>query len=550
MRASILPPPGTSLSMGKFSGSLAPSPDGTRLVFAAADADGRQMLYVRSLESLVAQPLVGSEGAAFPFWSPDGTQIAFFAGGRLLRISAAGGAAFTICPAPDGRGGSWSKDDVIAFSPSTQTGLYRVAAAGGAPTPLTQIEPATRETTHRYPWFLPDGKRFVYLAGSHNLGVRDEVHGVYLSSLEDPAKRRRLVTARSNAQVSQQTLLFTRDQFLMAQRFDPGTIEPVGDPFPVAENVQYERGFFMAAYSVSQNGLLVHRNGAATRAALVLVDEKGKRLRQIADPGDYGQVRVSPDGRRAAVSVADPANLNEDVWIFDLERGTRTRLSFGEGPDRAPVWSPDGRRVAYQSQGSSDIYVRSASGGGSEEVLYQSPALDTPEDWSRDGRFLTFDKVEGNKTDLWILDLEAGKAEALVATAAEEGWGRFSPDGKWLAFLSNESGRFQLYAVRFPNVEDGRWQITTDSAEWLVGWNDAGNALYYLDSESNLVRVGVKAGESFEVGAPERLFGVESELTWANSGDGKSFVVGKSPEGRDQGPMTLVVDWLPEQKAR
>jgi serine/threonine protein kinase len=553
IRSNVLPPDGMSFSTsGQNIGSLAVSPDGTRIVFGAGDSKGRTTLHVRPVGSLVAQPLAGTEGGTYPFWSPDGKQIGFFASNKLLKIDVGGGAAFTICEAPDGRGGTWNTDGVIVFAAATQTGLSRVAAAGGQPVSLTEIDPATQETTHRYPYFLPDGNHFVYFAGSHNLGIKDAVHGVYMSSLDDPKSRRRMVTARTNAQYAQGTLLFLRDQFLMAQRVDPGTLDLVGDPFPVGESIQYDANYFAGVFSVSQNGILAYRTGVSALRSLVHVDENGELIKEIDSEAAYDRIRVSPDGRRVAVTLLDTTSGNEDIWVFDMERGTRTRLTFGEGPERSPVWSPDGTRVAYQSgaTGNGDIYVRSASGSGEEELLYTSPASDTAEDWSRDGKYLAFNKVESNKTDLWILNVESGEAEPLITGDFEEGWGYFSPDGKWLAYLSNESGPWQAYAVRFPNVKDGRWQISTRAAEWIVGWRDDGRELYYLDDNYDVVAVEVTSGEGFEVGPPRRLFRIESSSSWSLLGDGKSFVVGQSSMSGEEHPLTLVVDWLPEDQAK
>jgi Tol biopolymer transport system component len=360
------------------------------------------------------------------------------------------------------------------------------------------------------------------------------------------------VAARTNAQVSQDVLLFLRDQFLMAQRFDPKTIELIGDPFPVAETVQYEANFFAGAFSVSTNGILVFRTGSAASRSLLLVDEKGEILKEVGPPAQYDRVRVSPEGRRVAVTLVDGASGNEDVWVFDIERGTKTRVSFGEAPDKNPVWSPDGTRIAYQSAstGNGDIYVRSSSGSGAETLLYSSEALDDPESWSHDGKYIFFNKVESNKTDLWLLEVETGEARPVITGEFEEGWGYLSPDGKWLAYLSNESGPWQAYVVRFPDVSNGRWQISTETADWLIGWRDDGRVFYYMDAEGYIVRVELDTGDTLEAGTPEKLFRAESNMTWSSFGDGKSFVVGRSPEKLEATPITMVVDWLPEESRR
>ncbi|MBI3264104.1 MAG: PD40 domain-containing protein, partial [Acidobacteria bacterium] len=363
--------------------SMAISPDGRRLVFAAT-ADGRTRLWVRSLESTTAQPLVGTDGARVPFWSPDSRSVGFFADTRLKRIDVAGGPAQTLANAPIGTGGSWNRDGVIIFS-NSGTQISRMSASGGDAVAVTRLDPP-RQNGHRAPRFLPDGHHFVYF-------VRGTQGGVYLGALDAP-EGHRLLEADANAVfTSPGYLLFVRQGTLFAHRFDPGRLVLAGDPVAVAERVTIDRRSAVAAVSASTSGIVAYRTGTGGgQRQLVWFDRSGKVLGAIGTPDGAGlsNPELSPDGTRVAVDRL--VNGNRDVWLLETTRDVATRFTFDPGDDAYPVWAPDGRRLVFRSnrKGPNDLYQKLASGAGTEEVLLESPLGKLPEDWSPDGRFLLF----------------------------------------------------------------------------------------------------------------------------------------------------------------
>ena len=545
VRAYILPPENTTLEFQSIHiGSLVLSPDGSRIAFTALSPEKSRLLYVRPVDSLAAQPLSGTEGAIFPFWSPDGRFLAFFAGGKLKKIDASGGAPLTICDATDGRGGTWNEDGVIVFTPETQVPLHRVSAVGGTPVPITELDRAAGETTHRYPHFLPDGKHLLFFAGGHGAGHRDPVNAIWVASLDSP-ERKRVLTARSKAILAQGHLLYVQETFLMAQPFDLDALDVVGDPFPVGERVLYAPDYFTGVFSASNDGKLAFYQGGTLQLSLTVVDRNGERLRTIGEPGDFQYIRFSPDGSRLAVTMTEESQDSADIWVFDLDRNSRTRLTFDENHDYLPVWSPDGEKIAYSGgDRRGDLYVKPSSGAGERTLLYGTEWSEAPWDWSRDGKYIAYNKNE-KTDDLWVLPLDGDEPFPIVQTDAQEGYASFSPDGRWIAYLSNESGRWQAYATRFPSGE-GRWQITSDAAgaDWLVGWKGDGSEIYVVDINQTMKAIPVEARESsIEVGQPIPLFELNGPFSWASHPDGMHFVIGLSEGGVKDLPITLVTNW-------
>jgi len=530
-------------------GSLTISPDGRQTTFAAKGPDGKTVLWLRSLGDLTARPIAGAEGATYPFWSPDSRFLAFFANGKLKKVDISGSPPLDLCDAPNGRSGSWNRDGVILFAPDTTTALSRVPAAGGAPTPATKLDASRAETTHRWATFLPDGKHFLYMAGSHGQGTKSESNAIYVGTLGSSEKTL-LLQARSNVAYASGYLLYMRERVLLAQSFDAGSRRFTGDPVPVAEGVHYDTGFFRGVFSVSEKGLLVYGAGTAgTKSRLRWFDRAGKPTGEpIGEAADYQSLAISPDGSRIAAAIVDPGTGTPDIWVFD-SRGVRTRLTFGS-PSFSPVWSPDGTRIAYaklEKQIQSGIYLKSASGAGQEEAVYHSDGQTTPDDWSRDGRSLTLDVLKpGGKTkgDIWILPLSGDrKAYPFVATEFDENGAVFSPDGRWVSYTSSESGKPEIYAVPFPGP-GGKWQISTGGAVGS-GWVKGGKEILYVSSDSNIVSVELNAGASgLEVGSPKVLF---SSSGWANgniSPDGERFVGAVLPEGSEKPKVALIANWM------
>ena len=543
--ASITAPEGSRFeTFGGNIGSLTLSPDGKWITFAASTPDRSTMLYIRPLDSHGSQPIDGTEGATFPFWAPDSRQIGFFAGGNLKKIDRTGGAAISVCDAPNGRGGTWNQDGIILFTPETQTPIHRVSSGGGASTAVTELDPAQNETTHRYPVFLPDGKNFLYLRGSHGLAGRDEGNAIWIGSL-DSNDTTRLMQSESDVFFTQGHLLFVRDGFLMAQPFNTSDLELSDDAFAIDEDVGFLANFFKGAFAASQNGILAYQQGFGVESQLIRLDSDGNELGEIGDVDRFQQIRLSPDERKLAVTVFDSGSGAADLWLYDIARQAKSRLTFDEANDVAPIWSPDGERIAFQSSrsGAGDIYVRQAGGGSAAELLYSGDRIDSPEDWSPDGAYIAFDKGAG-ANDLWILPLEGdGEPFPLVQSEFDVGYARFSPDGSWIAYISNESGRYEMYATRFPSGE-GKWQLSIDGADWLVGWREDGGELFYLDLEGDMYAVEVTLGDDLVAGIPRELFPTRADRSWDVTADGNQFVIGKPINESSDLTTTLIINWL------
>jgi Tol biopolymer transport system component len=550
IRASILPPEGTTFEFSDVdSGSLALSRDGRQLVFSAVSKGGGRMLYVRPLESTASRPLAGTEGATFPFWSPDGRFVAFFADRKLMKVAADGGTPLPICAADSGRGGSWSRDDVIVFAPTSQGPLYRVSASGGAPTPVSELDPATSEGTHRHPFFLEDGRHFLFTATTNfSVGSNNSASAIYAASL-DSRERKLVVRARSKGIVSRGYLLYVRDNLLMAQPFDSTRLAVTGEPFLVGVKVLYSADMSNGVFTASASGVLAAYEKDVSRLVLKVVSRSGQEIATVGEPAYYGFIRLSPDGRRLAVTLNEESQTGSDIWIMDLGSGSRTRLTFDQRA-AGPVWSPDGRRIAYSRTGEgaagSQIVVQDAAGGGAPQVLLADELNNEPWDWSPDGRYLLFNRSSAANFDIWVLPLDGRKPFPLVASPAEEGWGHFSPDGRWVAYISNESGRWQAYATRFPERQ-GKWQLTsdTDGAYWIVDWVNGGKDLVHITSGQMLSILPLRLSrDSIQVGQRQRLMRSGGDNSWTVSADGSRFVIAASPGGERDLPLTLVSDWL------
>ncbi|HEV8608686.1 MAG TPA: protein kinase [Thermoanaerobaculia bacterium] len=547
VRSNVLPPGKTAFSF--VSGGAGPvkiSPDGRQLAFVASESGGKRQLWIRPLDSLVARPLPATEGATYPFWSPDGRFVGFFADGKLKRMEVSGGPALTLCDAPDPRGGSWNRDGIILFEPQFREPLYRVTAAGGKPVPVTSFDASRRETTHRWPFFLPDGRHFLYLSGSHSTGAESELDAIFVGSL-DGEKPKLLVNARSNAAYAAGHLLFVRQKTLLAQPFDPKRGKLNGEAFPIAENVQDDSGFFNAVFSVSEQGTLAYQEAGGTTglSELAWVDRSGKKIDVLGDPADYFEPRISPDGRRVAVGVGDPG----DIWIYDVARRIRTRLTFAAADDFSSVWSPDGTRVAFSSvrSGAGDLYAKVASGTGADELLSSSKVFKVPNSWSPDGRYLAyFQGAPGSKADLWLLSISDRKASPLLQTEFDEVAAAFSPDGRWLAYASNESGRNEIYVQPFPGP-GGKWQVST-AGGLHPRWRRDGKELFYITSDGKVMAVEVRAGAAFESGTPQALFATSLKNapgppSYDASADGQRFLLNRPIGEESSPPITLVQNW-------
>jgi len=530
------------------------SPDGRQIAFTARDAAGKVLVWVRPLDTLAAQALQGTDGAALPFWSPDSRSLGFFAEGKLKRIDAAGGPVQTLCDAPTGRGGTWNRDGVILFAPSTQGPVYRVASAGGEPVAVTKLTPP--QTGHRLPSFLPDGRHFLYVTtGGANLGV-------YVGAV-DSAESKRLLDADSNGLYSSSgDLLFVRQGTLLRQSFDARTLELSGDPTPVAEQVAVGIPL-IGAFSASENGVLVYRNGPVSGGNMQLAwfDRTGRAVETFGTPGGYRGVDVSPDGQRIAVHRHD--GTGGDIWLFEsARRGTMLRFTFDVSQDNSmPIWSPDGSRIAFGSRrnGKWGLYLKPANGTGREELLFESDLAKTPMSWSPDGKTIVYWVVDPQTgSDQWVLPLTGDrKAVPFLQSPFIEQWPQISPDGKWIAYTSNETGRPEIYVRPFPSGE-GKWQISTNGGTF-PRWRRDGKELFYMGAISLGKMISVKvnpAGATFEYGDPVELFDSGYVTVghpggdyhpYAVSADGQRFLIPR-PEATGgaevaAAPITVVVNW-------
>ena len=488
--------------------AVALSPDGRRLAFVAT-YEGKDLLWVRSLDSLSAQVLSESEGTgpSTPFWSPDGRFIAFFAGGKLKKIDASGGPPQILCDAAGGaggpRGGTWNRDGVIVFG--TVSGpLYRVSAEGGEATTVTALDQSRFENSHRWPYFLPDGRHLLYFVRSNQA----EGGGVYVGSLDAKETKRLLPTVSSAAYAPPGFLLFLRIDTLMAQPFDTDKLELTGEPFPVAEHVAYNPGLGRGAFSVSETGVLAFRSGSGQIDQPLWFDRGGKQIGSLGEAGIYFNLWLSPDERRAAVDRSDPQTGANDIWLFDLSRGIPSRFTTDPGSDSNPLWSPDGSRIVFTSsrEGVLNLYQKVASGVANEEVLLKSGEEKVPDDWSADGRFIVFETLNPKtKWDLWVLPMYGDRQPSpFLQTEFNERQAQFSPDGKWIAYTSDESGTRDVYVQTFP-APGGRWRVSTGGGT-QPRWRRDGRELFYIAAGRKLMAADVKPGATFEAGVPKLLF--------------------------------------------
>jgi Tol biopolymer transport system component len=557
LRASIELPP--RMDFDPQNTALALSPDGTTLAIDASGPDGKRQLWVRRLDGFVVQPLAGTEDATCPFWSPDSKTIGFFAEGKLKKVPASGGTVQTICDAPDGRGGSWSEKDVIVFAPAPFGGLSKVPAAGGAPAVLTKQEKPG--FTDRLPWFLPGGKKFLYLTGSQ---TSDKEKTTAINCLDLDTGKSTLVALESSEgrYAAPGYLLFVREGNLMAQPFDPSSARTTGEAVPVAERVRFTAPRWSGNFAASQTGRLIfHSGGVARKTQLTWFDLDGKELGKVGEPGSVATTKISPDGTRVATTVlGGPIGTVPEVWLYELARGVSSRFVFGGQGSFFPVWSPDGTKIAYGDIGGG-IVIKAADGTSEPRVLWPSKTNTWPLSWSPDGKWILF-RVQDPKSgglDLWIVGADGKEAaRPLIATPAEEMSGEISPDGKWLTYTSNESGRREVYLVAFPNLGEKR-QVSTAGGVF-PGWVGSNRICFLQPPENKLFAVDVDfRGSSVLVGAAQPLFG--GRPLPRSIGFGNAFGASISPDGKrvlmpvptdeEASPLLRVVsDWVSEVRKK
>ena len=543
VRFEVPPPPGSG-----FEGGIALSRDGAQLAFVAPGPQGEDVLWVRALAALVPHALAGTEGASYPFWSPDGGRLAFFAKGKLRTVAVAGGQVQTLCAAANPRGGAWSDRGVLLMSVDAGARITRVAAAGGEPVTLPGVADTSGDGLVRFPELLPDGHRFLYfrLAG-------DSSSGVWIGDL-DSAERRLLLRSDSTAvYAAPGFLVFRRGERLLAQRFDARTLRLEGEPATLAEDVWWNgTGTLLTPVSASANGVLAFRTGGPERSQLVWVDRQGHPSATLGPPGAYIEPSISPDGRRVAVTRAAEENSSVDIWLLDAERGGLARFTSGPWYSATPTWSPDGRQIVYAAFPSPQVMRRDASGMGREEVLWKSERFSPVTDWSRDGSALLLAEIDFRTfgSDITRVSLVGERrVEPLIAGDASEGGARLSPDGGWLAYESDESGIPEVIVRSYPDLRE-RWPISTGGGT-QPRWRGDGRELYFVAPDRRLMAVEIRTAPQFVPQLPRALFAthilplVEARNQYDVTADGERFLVNsRRPEDATQ-PIVVLVDWTP-----
>jgi Tol biopolymer transport system component len=529
---------------------IAVSPDG-RNVAARTNVNGVNKLWIRPLERDAGFIPPGTEGASDLFWSPDARYVGFFADGKLKKVDVFGGQPQTLTEVPSNpRGGTWSRNGTILFArEGDQAPIYRIAASGGQPSTVTALDRTRGEISHRYPRFLPDGEHFLFVSVSSN----PDQNGIALGSLGSTSSKR-LTAGMVGAQFAPpDLLLFLRESALMAQRLDLTRWELSGDPFVVAEQVGSNPTIGLAGFTVSENGVLVYRTGvSSTGRNLVWMDRAGKSPGMLGSPAIYENPRLSPDGKRLAVFRGDGGY---DIWITDVERGNSTRLTFDPAVDNVPVWSPDGTKIAFVSNrdgGVFNLYQKGTGGTGDDELLLKTANSKLINDWSSDGRYILYQEDDPQtKQDLWVLPTFGDrKPIPYLATPFSERNASFSPDGRWIAYDSNESGANQVYVQSFP-VSGRKYQISAGrTAAQLPRWAPNGKELFY-DAAGPLTAVDITvAGIELQAGAPHELFNALSALPPHNydvtrSGDRFLVLTNRliSGAGPTTMPIVVVLNW-------
>jgi len=539
------------------------SPDGKWLAFPALGPDNVSRMYLRSIDSLEVRPLQGSEGITGlsppPFWSYDSRYVVYGAQGKLLKSEVTGTPAQSIAETgtPFVQGGTWSREGTIVYARNNGN-LMQVPASGGTPAPLTALAPGER--AHRWPQFLPDGKRFLYL----RVGAQDKT-GIYVGSLDVKPEAQDmhplLLTDRQAWWVAPASgpnlLLVQREASLLAQPFDTASLNLSGTAVPIATGVGAYPAATAGMWSVARDGTLLYRSTGQNNPQMFWREPAGKVIGEPLEPNNYATPAVSPDGGRVAFRLTD-AQGNADIWVRDLMRGNNTRLTFQPGPDVNPVWSPDGKKIAFAGQrdGRLDLYEKNADGSGEERLLLKSDQDRTPTSWSRDGKFILFASNDPKtQADLWVLPLDGSDAGSVkpfvfLKTNFLEAGAEFSSDGRWVAYMSDQSGAYQIYVRPFSGeaapataVSGAQWMISTTSGIY-PRWSGDGKKLFFLNLNSEMLSVDVQSGPTFQAGAPRRMFGDVPPSPYGSTLAGDKFLfVAVAPTTGPVPPFTVVLNW-------
>jgi serine/threonine protein kinase/WD40 repeat protein len=534
--------------------SMAIAPDGQTVALVSYREDTHRVgLFLYEIGANEAKPLAGTDGATFPFWAPDGRAIGFFANGKLKRFDLDSASVRTLCDAPNGRGGTWSKTGVILFTPkgTLNEGIVSISDSGGVPTKFNYPGATGNENSFRWPVFLPDGKHYLFLAA--NIRGNIELNNLYIGSIDNRSEKHLLTKTVYNGDYANGYVFFVRDGAIQAQKLDLGSYKLTGDVLRIFDNVKQQSRIMYAAFAASGGVVLAQEAGEVSLSRLIWYNRNGKVTSNSAPPDTYGNVAIAPDGKYVAIDKTDTTNENTDVFIYDLARASFRRLTFDPSIDSVPVWSPDRGRIAFSSSRGRnfDVFVKPADGSQPERELPLATGVDAlPLDWSRDGHNLLYLAPP----DLWIYSFVDGKARLFLKATSSLKTAQFSPDGKWVAYSSNESGRWEVYVTSFPDA-NGKWQVSTDGGE-QPRWRGDGKEIYFLSSDAKLMAVSVDTNNEFQSGTPAVLFQTEpreqvattEQVVYDVSRDGQQFLVNSKYDNGSAHPMSVILNWKSEIK--
>jgi eukaryotic-like serine/threonine-protein kinase len=535
---------------------VALSPDGRMLAMIAYSGQANYyVLWTHEIGGHKTNSIDGTQGATYPFWSPDGKFIAFFADGKLKKVDVSGGQPQVLCDAPNGRGGTWNRDGVIVFTPDGFGGLFRVSSSGGSPVEMTKPDSSRFETSHRWPVFLPDGKHFIYLAA--NFSGQTENNAIFLGSLDSQERSLVVGTSTNAAYAGPGYLVYMRDKTLVAQPFDGRRFVLSGEPHTLSDEVLYASLVGRAVFSVSNGDVLVTQTGkGASLSQLTWFDRSGKATGTVGVPGMYSNVRLSPDGRKVVGDQTDQDGRLTDIWIREVVPGLPpTRLTFDPSLHWTPIWSPDGKQIMYSANRKlgMQLYVKNADGSGSEKEVTDLGLglMVNAWDWSRDGKYALFRK----RNELWYFSWPESVAKPLIQANWTVQNAHFSPDGRWMVYASNETGNMEIYVSTFPSG-DGKWQVSSAGGQ-EPRWRQDGKELFYLSAEGKMMAVAVTPGSAFKAGSPVRLFqtthrrqpiSAQDRFSYDVSGDGQRFLINTKLDEANVAPLSIHLNWASDME--
>ena len=522
--------------------SLAISPNGRMLVFSVPDSTGTPALWLRPLDVMTPRRLPGTENASIPFWSPDNRMIGFFADGKLKKVGLTGSPPEVLCDAPSPRGGAWSPRHVIVFAPAGQGPVERVSDGGGDPVAVTHLDASRHETAHRFPCFLPDGRHFIYMALPRSRG-----HNVIVGDIEGHPGRLLTMVDVGAAYAPPGWLLFSKNDILCAQRFDAGALRLHGDPVPLGERAGSSSMDGYPNFSVSGTGVLVHAGGQAVKGHLVWLDRAGAQVGTIPAPlAQYQALSVSPDGHSAVAAIGS-SSTTADLWLVDLDRGSVTRFTFGSSATENPSWSPDGRTIAWDENpnGVFDVFVKPAAGGTGRLVYHSGAVFKHVTGWTPDGRSIVFESLDANTGfDLLVAPLDGGRAPVYLQGPSNERFGAVSPDGRWMAYSSDESGRYEIFVQSYPQPGT-RYRVSLYGG-FAPAWRNDGREIVFITPDfQTLMSVDVQSGPELHFGTPRALFHPprNSIGTPGIAADFRRFLYAVQPEESAPNPVEVLMNW-------